>query len=110
MACVGLFGNENVYDYLPGDVGYPFVFVGEQFKQNDRKHKDYLNGSTQVTVHVWHNDYKKRGTLSDMMTQIEEAIQLKYGSKADNIDTQIITDTSTGAELLHGIVEVSINY
>lgn len=110
MICVSLFGEENVYDYLPGDVPMPFVFIGEQFKQNDRIQKDYLNGVTQVTVHVWHNDYKKRGTLSNMMYQIEQAVQAKYKSRADDANTQIIIDNTTGADLLHGIVEFSIDY
>lgn len=110
MICVELFGKETVYDYLPGEVGYPFVFIGESFKQNDRIQKDYLNGVTQVTVHVWHNDYKKRGTLSNMMYQIEQTVQAKYKSRADDANTEIIIDNTTGADLLHGIVEFSIDY
>lgn len=110
MICVELFGEENVYDYLPGNVPMPFIFLGESFKQNDRIQKDYLNGVTQVAVHVWHNDYKKRGTLSNMMHQIEQAVQAKYKSRADDANTQIIIDNTTGADLLHGIVEFSIDY
>ena len=80
MKCVSL-GYE-VYDYLPSmEVGYPFVFIGEQFKQNERIHKDYLNARTQVTVHVWHNYPRKRGELSGMMDSIEGIVRLDYKSR-----------------------------
>lgn len=98
------------YDYLPNSVPYPFTFIGEQFNQMDRLQKDYLNGRTQVTVHVWHDDYKKRGALSTMLGNIEQSVRDKYKSNLIEANTQILSDNSTGASLLHGIVEFNIKY
>jgi hypothetical protein len=100
----------DVYDYLPGDVNYPFVFIGNSFKQDERIQKDYLNGQTQVVVHVWHDDYKKRGTLSTMLGAIETAVRGKYKHDLAEANTQVIADNSTGADLLHGIIEFNIKY
>ncbi len=101
----------DTYDYLPDErVDYPFVFIGEQFKQDERIHKDSLNGRTQITVHVWHNDYKKRGYLSNMMTELEHAVRNKFGMRLLQSDTRIIVDSSTGSDLLHGIIDFNIKY
>lgn len=109
MKCVSL-GYE-VYDYLPSmEVGYPFVFIGEQFKQNERIHKDYLNARTQVTVHVWHNNPRKRGELSGMMDSIEGIVRLDYKSRLKEANTQIIGDNTTGTDLLHGVLDFNITY
>lgn len=109
--CVKLFGTDNVFDYLPGkDTKYPFVFVGEQYKQNDRVHKDHLNGLTQVTVHFWHNDHRKRGSLLSMMYDLEEIIQQKYKSNLVGVNTEILSDNSTGKILMHGTFEVNIKF
>lgn len=108
MLCVDL--GYDVYDYLPGDVDYPFVFIGEQFKQDERINKDKLNKSTQVTVHLYHNNYRQRGTFTTMMNNIERAIRSEYRHCGELIDTQILFDNSTNTPLLHGILETNINY
>lgn len=101
----------DTYDYLPdSQADYPFVFIGESFKQDIRRHKDYLNGQTQVTVHVWHNDWKQRGTVMQMMTNIEQAVREKYHMNVQGVDTQVLTDNSTGSNLLHGVLEINIKY
>lgn len=109
MLCVDL--GYDTYDYLPDSrVKYPFVFVGEQFKQNERNHKDSLNGKTQVTVHVWHNSPRRRGTTARMMANIEKAILTEYGHNATAVNTWMLIDSSTGSDLLHGVLEVEIKY
>lgn len=95
---------------MPGNVPYPFVFVGEQLKQDVLIHKDYRNGETQVTVHVWHDNHKKRGTLSTMASNIETAVKEKYGYRVIEANFQMLPNSSTGADLLHGIVEFNIKY
>ena len=107
--CVDLFEAGNVYDYLPpADVEYPFVFVGEQFAQTYREHKDGRNKDTQITIHVWHNDYRKRGELSKMIYQIEDAIVKEFGVNGENYSSQIIVDNTTSVPLMHGIIEPNI--
>ena len=107
--CVNLFGADSVYDYLPpADVSYPFVFIGEQFAQTYREHKDGRNKDTQITIHVWHNDYRKRGELSSMIHQIEDAIVKEFGVNGENYSSQIIVDNTTSVPLMHGIIEPNI--
>jgi len=100
----------DTYSYLPGDVVYPFVHIGEQFKQNERLHKDRLNAQTQLTVHVWGNDWRRRGDITKMMYAIERAIVKEFGVRGEDISTQLITDNSTNTPLMHGIVDINITY
>lgn len=109
--CVGLFGADKVYDFLPPEsVAYPFVFIGEQFAQSVNRHKDGRSKATQVTIHVWHSDMRRRGELTKMIGQIENAIIGEYGLTGDSITTQVIIDRTTSAPLLHGIVEPDIKF
>lgn len=41
-----------VYDYLPEDVPYPFVVIGEAIEAPDNSHDRY-GRETVVTLHVW---------------------------------------------------------
>ena len=98
----------SVYDYLPSSAEYPFVVLGEQFSQSVRTNKDRRNKDIQTTIHVWHNDWRQRGTVSAMLREIELAVIRDYGVDGENISIQIITDNSTGSDLLHGILETDI--
>ena len=99
----------STYDYLPDSKAeYPFVVLGEQFSQNIREHKDYLNKRTQITVHFWHNDWRKRGSLTKMMRNVELGIIREFKVNGEDISMQILPDSSTGSDLLHGILETDI--
>ena len=99
----------SVYDYLPDSkAGFPFVVLGEQFSQNIREHKSHLNKRTQVTVHFWHNDWRKRGSLTKMMRDVELGIISEFKVNGEDISTQILPDNSTGSDLYHGILETDI--
>lgn len=109
MLCVDL--GYDVYDYMPDSrASYPFVFIGEQFQQDNRKQKDYLNGRTQVTVHVWHNDPYKRGSFVRMMDNIETKVRRHYKADLANVTSQKLNDNSTSQDLLHGVLEFDINF
>lgn len=100
----------DAYSYLPGDVAYPFVHIGEQFKQHERTNKDRLDTQSQLTVHVWGNDWRRRGDITSMMYAIEQAIVKEFGVRAELISTQMLTDNSTNTPLMHGLIELDINY
>lgn len=106
----------DTYEYLPGnEAPYPFVFIGEQFKQSSRESKDSDLNRTQVTVHVYHDDPLQRGTLTGMMDQIEKqarAIRALSNVSVEVLDTddQVIPDNSTGKDLMHGILEINFEY
>lgn len=43
---------KSVYDYLPEDVPYPFVVIGEATEAPDNRHGGF-GRQTVITVHVW---------------------------------------------------------
>ena len=104
-----------VYDYLPPDgVAYPFVFVGEQYS-NDQANKSAVFGTVNQTVHIYHDDYKKRGTTTTMMDAIKtEVRKLKstphFHVRVRSVDDQILTDNTTDTPLLHGVIEIAIQF
>lgn len=87
---------------------HPFIVLGEQFSQPFREHKDWRNKYVQTTVHVWHNDWKKRGTVSKIMQEIEMAIIEEFGIAGENISMQVLPDNSTGSRFWHGVLETDI--
>lgn len=106
--CKTLYG-DSVYDYNPPEgTAYPFVRIGEQFKQNRRLHKNDLNGDTQLTLHFWHDNTRQRGTLTSMMHGVETALINEYGVRGEDINTRVIDDNTTSVTLLHGILEINI--
>lgn len=106
----------DVYEQLPNlDAPYPFVQIGEQFEQLTVTNKDRLFGTTQVTLHVWHNNELQRGTLTDLMDTIKAElwkIQKVDGLTVDvtGTNSQVLVDTSTDSKLLHGIIEIDLDY
>jgi hypothetical protein len=112
---VNLFGESNVFDYLPPEgTPYPFVFIGEQLS-NDQRNKSAVFGTVNQTVHVYHNDYKKRGSTTTMMMAIQEAVRsLKstdhFHLDIRNINGQVLPDNTTATPLLHGIIEIEFHF
>ena len=106
----------DTYDHLPdGSASYPFVHIGEQFEQLMTTNKDRLTGQTQITIHVWHNDWRRRSVLTEMMSDIERGLwglrsTTRFSIRINNTNKQVLTDTSTDSTLLHGILEVDISY
>ena len=99
----------SVYDYLPDSKAeFPFIVLGEQFSQNFREHKDYHNKRTQITVHFWHNDWRKRGTLTKIMRDVELGIIREFKVNGEDVSVQVLPDNSTGGDLWHGILETDI--
>ena len=106
---VNLFGEDEVFDYIPPeDTPYPFIRVGEVFKQNRRNHKQDLDGDIQVSLHFWHDSVYERGTLTKMMHDAEIAIIDKFGVRGEEINSRVMEDTTTSITLLHGILEINI--
>ena len=98
----------NVYDRVPDDATFPFVIIGEQFSQRVRDHKEHTVKDVQTTIHIWHNDWKQRGTVSRMIRELEIEIMREFGVEGEDISTQIILDNTTGTDMYHGIVEPDI--
>lgn len=92
----------------PADTPYPFVYLGD-FQQTDRELKNALTGTVYPTIHVWHNKYNQRGTVSKMLLDIKAVCRSitktsNFAWLIRNVNSQILSDNTTKAPLLHGIV------
>ena len=103
-----------VYDGAlpPEGTQYPFTYMGI-FQQLDRVHKNALTGSVHCVIHVWHSNFRQRGTLSAMLLDVKRVL---YGTQKTanfswlvrNINTDIRPDNTTSQPLLHGIIEAEL--
>ena len=72
-------------------------------------------GNVTQTIHVWHNDPEKRGTVSSMLLKIKEiCTRLEKTGNFDwiltSINTRILPDTTTKQPLLHGVIEAVFKF
>lgn len=93
----------------PAETPYPFVYLGE-FRQSDRDTKSHPYGNVYPTIHVWHNNMLERGTLSEMLLNIKRVCRAtqrttSYAWSVRNVNSRIITDTTTKTPLMHGIID-----
>ena len=105
-----------VYDGClpPENTPYPFIYLGD-FRQSDVMHKNAVTGTVHPTIHVWHNNIKQRGTVSQMLLDIKAVIYRterteNCGWIVQSVDSQIIPDNTTKTPLLHGIVEAGLKF
>lgn len=101
----------DVYDGLlpPEDTPYPFIYLGES-READTATKDLVFPYITQTIHVWHNNYNKRGQLSAMCLDIKQKCRTLTSDNCRfdvrNISQQIINDTTTSQPLLHAVIDV----
>ena len=103
-----------VYDgeLPPEDTPYPFIYLGD-FSQTDTMHKNAVTGTVSPTIHVWHNNTRERGTVSEMLLDVKCAIYntsktKAYGWLVQSVESRIIPDNTTKTPLLHGIVTARV--
>ena len=106
----------DVYDGTlpPEGTAYPFVYMGD-CQQTDRNTKSAVIGNVYLTIHVWSNDPRQRGTLSGMMFEIKKicrALEITPSYSWDVMDcqSQIIPDDTTKIPLMHGIINITFRY
>lgn len=104
---------DSVYDtFLPPEgTPYPFIYLADS-NLTDRANKTAVFGTASQTIHVWHDNPRQRGTVSQMLLQIKQICrQLEHtGSfswSVQDLNQRILPDTTTNQSLLHGIVEVT---
>lgn len=105
-----------VYDGAlpPEDTPYPFIYLGD-FRQSDVMYKNAITGKVYPTVHIWHNNTRQRGTVSQMVLDVKEVIYKTTRTPhfewlVQSLDSRIIPDNTTKTPLLHGIVEAGLNF
>ena len=114
VAGAAALGKDNIYDYLPGKVSYPFAYIGEQFN-NDIPNKTAVFGQTTQTIHFYMDDVRKRGTLLKVVDEFVRgirSIQEFNGYKLNVIRTNstIMQQSELGTEVLHVVLDVTIQF
>lgn len=101
-----------VYDgFLPPEgTPYPFVYLGDS-QQTDDTNKSAVFGNVFQTIHVWHNNPRQRGTVSQILLEIKLSCRLiehtdNFAWNVLNITQQILKDDTTATPLLHGVLDV----
>lgn len=101
----------DVYDgkLPPENTPYPFIYLGE-FRQTDTEHKNAVTGIVYPMVHVWHNNWDQRGTVSKMLLDIKTVARTlertaNFAWLVRNVKSRILADNTTKTPLLHGVVE-----
>lgn len=102
-----------VYDtFLPSeDVPYPFIYLADSQVVDDYGNKSMILGTVSQTIKVWHDNPRKRGTFSAILTEIKTLARSithtdNYVFRVSNIDQRILTDDSTGTPLMYGILDI----
>lgn len=100
-----------VYDGAlpPVNTPYPFIYLGD-FQQLDTERKNAVTGTVYPMIHVWHNQYTQRGTVSQMLLDIKTVCRTlqrttNFAWLIRNVNTRIIADKTTKTPLLHGVFE-----
>ena len=70
-----------------------------------------------LVVHIWHNNDKQRGTLSEMMNNVmnvagslAETSNYKWSLIRNETEQQILADTTTTPPLMHGWNSLRFSY
>lgn len=105
-----------VYDTFlpPKDTPYPLIYLADN-QQTDTKTKSALTGNVFQTIHVWHNNPKQRGTVSQILLDIKKICYMlehteNFGWFVVNMNQRILPDKTTKTPLLHGVLEVEFKF
>ena len=105
-----------VYDGAlpPENTKYPFIYLGE-FRQTDTELKNAVTGVVYPMIHVWHNNWNQRGTVSKMLLDIKTICRTlentaNFAWIMRNINSRILADNTTKTPLLHGVFEADCEF
>ncbi|MEQ7302956.1 hypothetical protein [Enterococcus avium] len=104
---------KKVYRELPEDVGYPFIYLGEQFDQPNETRTLYVTvGTSQLTIHVYGLAAKRKQT-TDLLHDLKLA--LRYfrhpNFSVNGITSNILYENPDQTEtLVHGILTMDVSY
>lgn len=98
----------------PAGTPYPFVYLGVN-QQTDSATKSAVIGRVHQAIHVWHNNTRQRGVVSDMMLNIKTVCRnigrtAHYSWDVRNMTSRIIPDNTTKTPLLHGVIEADFYF
>lgn len=106
----------DVYDgFLPPEgTPYPFVYLADS-QQADSANKSAVIGNVYQTIHVWSDSPKRRGEMSGILLAIKRICRNIQSTKnfawmLFNVEQRILSDNTTKAPLLHGVLEVTYRF
>lgn len=106
----------DVYDTFlpPEDTPYPFIYLADS-QQTDDPNKTAVFGNVYQTIHVWHNNPRQRGTVSQMLLDVKKVCYKlehtgNFAWMVQNINQRILPDNTTKTPLLHGLLEVEFKF
>ena len=106
----------DVYDtFLPPEgTPYPFVYLADSHMTDDAN-KTAVFGNVFQTIHIWHNNPRQRGTVSQMLLEIKSICRRlehteNFAWQLRNVDQRILPDNTTKTQLLHGLLEVEFKF
>lgn len=105
-----------VYDGVlpPDDTPYPFIYLSDS-QQNDSDTKSQIIGTVNMTIKVWVDSPKKRGTLSKILGEIKTYIRSISTTKShawavQSLTQRILPDDSVTPPLMQGILEITFRF
>lgn len=106
----------SVYDgFLPPEnTPYPFIYLGDM-QQIDDANKTAVFGNVYQTIHIWSDNPRNRGTVSQIMLDIKTVCRKIEHTKNFawlllNVNQRIISDNTTKSPLLHGVLEIEYKF
>lgn len=107
----------DVYDgpLPPEGTPYPFVYLADSQQVDDMGNKTAIWGNVFQTIHVWHNSPKHRGTVSGILLHIKQIARKldqtsNFAWNLRNVDQRILSDSTTGRPLLHGVLDLEFKF
>ena len=106
----------DVYDGClpPAGTPYPFIYLGD-CRQSDDANKSAVFGNVYLTIHVWSNTPRNRGTVSNILLAIKNTCRKiehtdNFALTLRNVNQRIIPDNTTKTPLPHGVLEVEFRF
>ena len=98
----------------PPKTSYPFIYLADN-TLDDEINKTAAFGIVSQTIHVWHNNPHKRGTVSKMLLDIKDTCRKishtkNFGWMITAVNQRILPDTTTKQPLLHGILQIDFKF
>lgn len=106
----------DVYDgHLPAEgTSYPFIYLADS-STNETLTKPYVIGEVTQSIHVYHNNVLKRGTVSVILLDIKNIARAigtttNFGWTLLEVNQTMLPDDTTDQPLLHGVIEARYKF
>mgnify|MGYP000653162307 CR=1 FL=1 len=100
--------------YPPEDTPYPFVYLAD-CSESDQATKNEIIGETNLTLKVWHDNIRQRGTVSGILADIKKICRsiehtAHYAWNMQRPTQRILPDNTTKQPLLMGVLVVGYKF